>query len=408
MSKARRGEEGSAETSSRLPIGELRPRPGKTGSRPAATTTAERGTEPQASFEGRRGDETRTAARRPGGSGEADQQSSARHLELCRAYQQGIQAGRRVATGAYRSERERRGLEAIRSRGIRAAGALVEENYGLIVRLVASSVSSRREGPVAQREDFVQVGVEGFLRGCARFSGQYGTRLATFVSFYVQEAVADAARNSSGLAGSHGGDLGVALRRYRRFLEDERSAEGGGPVTDEEVAETWNQVHIARYVARLRSSPRHAGSSDEYLEKLAVAMLSKRGLLLGSTHVQEAALRVAPVESLDAPASIDDPGASVADVYVSRGSGADEDPVVDAVARRELAEMVRTELKRHLTPYQCSVMILYFGLDGQAMDVKEIAAAAKLPPVDIREAISSSLAILRVKSNLAAFMGMFD
>jgi len=324
------------------------------------------------------------------GSSSEDRQRTERTIELCRLYQAGRRAAKRLKEDPTISGKQRSKLLAEVEQATRAGTELVRLHYRLIVRLAAYSSSGQMRGSVVGRDDIMQLATIGFLRGIERYDASQGTRLSTFVQHTIREEIRHGLRDGVGLSGAHGGDIALRLRPYITHAEQEY-----GRVDPEVVAEMANEATIVSYVAILAKDPRYAGCSDDDLRELAIARATERGLWLTAEKVKAAQMRSATMDSLDVPVYTDEPdGATLADQMTTSRSA--EDEVVECEVNKTRQKVVEDALQRVLPTQSYMIVRLFFGIGIPAsMSAEQVAKQMGLTVDQVR--VNLEIAIERLR-----------
>lgn len=318
---------------------------------------------------------------------------------LCLAYQRGLAARTRIEQGSWKDERELGGLRALASSGDAASRQLVTENYPLIIKLVKLACYGLPEGRV-EFNDLLQYGVIAWLKGCARYDPTKGVTISTFAQHWVKEAVHNAYRDTSQISGVHGGDLGIAVRRYMLLLEQD----AGAPVRPEAVAAAWNTATVARCAAMLSVKPEHVGRDSEEIAVLAEAMVRRRGQWLDAERVIDSQRRLSQLESLDAPISED--GEETVGTTLSTKRSPEEE-VLERMERVEQQKLVEQCIADSLSHDEYVAIRLYFGLsDTKALAYEEIADVLQISVTTTKRLVESALGTLREDPALQELVGI--
>ena len=308
--------------------------------------------------------------------------------EWCRL--SAIGAKSRVALGSSvkHSARARRSYEEEIAAGFDAERRLVEGHFPLVARLVSISASGLHSVRV-ERDDLLQVGLAAFLRACRRFDPDRGTKLSTFVAYYIKEAVRDAYTASSDFSGAYGGDLAVALRPYVVWLEEDL----GRHPRVEEIAAAWNDAVVTRYAAGVTSTPDWEGASSAEIRTEAERRVRSRGLLLSPEWVGQILRRNESMIRVDP--QLDETGAA----FGSAAHRSAEDEALERLEeeragelQEEKLEAVAKALESLLPRIERQVVMLLFGLGGgRVMSQAQVARHFHVAEDDMAAALGRAL-----------------
>ncbi|MHB1784275.1 MAG: sigma-70 family RNA polymerase sigma factor [Acidimicrobiales bacterium] len=283
-----------------------------------------------------------------------------RTAELCRLSDIGAKSRIALGSSAKHSERARRAYEEAIAAGFDAERQLVEGHFPLVARLVSISASGLYSVRV-ERDDLLQVGLAAFLRACRRFDPGRGTKLSTFVAYYIKEAVRDAYTASSDFSGAYGGDLAVALRPYVLWLEEDL----GRHPRPEEIAAAWNDAVVTRYSAGVTSTPGWKDASSAEIRTEAERRVRSRGLLLNPEWVSQILRRNESMVRIDP--QLDETGAAFGSVAHPSAEEEALERIDEEHARTlqaERLEAVGKALEELLPLIERQVVVLLFGLGG--------------------------------------------
>jgi len=263
-------------------------------------------------------------------------------LQLAQAYEAGLDARRRLATGAADGP-ARPGLEAVAERGERARRTMIESNLRLVV-----SIARRFSATGLPLSDLVQEGNLGLLRAVERFDWRRGVKFSTYATWWVKQAIARGAADRGDRAIRLPVHVHEQVRRLRRAQARLAELLGREPSTDELAAELRLPVEG---VMRLQAAQ--------------------------------------AITSLDTP--VGDDGAALQDLLEDQQAARPDEQALEAVGRQVLEQALAALPER---PRR--VLVLRFGLDsGTPRTLEEVAAVLGVSRERARQLEVRALATLR-------------
>jgi RNA polymerase primary sigma factor len=263
---------------------------------------------------------------------------------LGQAIQAGLQARRRLASGAVHSDRTAENLRRRAREGERAHREFVEANLRLVV-----SVAKRYRRSGVELLDLVQAGNIGLLRAVERFDWRLGNKFSTYATWWIRQSIIR--------------ELGEAGRAIRL------------PVHLREQV-----VSLARARDRVRAELGHEPSVDEIAA----------GLGASSGRVRELLAVADDVVSLSLPVGESD-DRELSDLLADNGVVDPAEKVAGSSERNEVRALLT-----HLTEHQATVLRLRFGLDGsEPRSLEDVGRALGISRERVRQLEARALRRLR-------------
>lgn len=263
---------------------------------------------------------------------------------LGQAIQTGLQARRRLASGAIRTERTRESMRRKAREGERAHQEFVEANLRLVV-----SVAKRYQRPGVELLDLVQAGNIGLLRAVERFDWRLGNKFSTYATWWIRQSIIREL-----------GDAGRAIRLPVHLREQ--------------------VVSLARARDRLRAELGHEPSVDEIAGDVGAS----------SDRVQELLAVADDVVSLSLPVGESD-DRELSDLLADSGVVDPAERVAGSSEQHEIRALLS-----HLSEHQATVLRLRFGLDGgDPRSLEEVGRTLGISRERVRQLEARALRRLR-------------
>jgi RNA polymerase nonessential primary-like sigma factor len=263
---------------------------------------------------------------------------------LGQAIQSGLQARRRLASGAVRTDRARENLRRKAREGERARQEFVEANLRLVV-----SVAKRYQRPGVELLDLVHAGNIGLLRAVERFDWRLGNKFSTYATWWIRQSIIREL-----------GDAGRAIRLPVHLREQ--------------------VVSLSRARDRLRAELGHEPSVDEIASDVGAS----------ADRVQELLAVADDVVSLSLPVGESD-DRELSDLVADSGVVDPAEKVAGSAEQHEVRALLT-----HLTEHQATVLRLRFGLDGgEPRSLEEVGRTLGISRERVRQLEARALRRLR-------------